>query len=851
MAVPPTSDSLASVERLRALRRLALLDTPPEEAYDRLTRLATRLLRVPIALVNLIAEDRQFFKSAVGMGELRALPIGTGVCAYAVASGKPLVLEDARQDPRFSSNPIVTEYGLVSYVGIPLITAEGHALGTFCVVDTAPRRWSDDDIALMSDLASAVMTEIELRSAVREAARSAEEAEAARTAADAARQTLQETVEGLDAIVWEADEATWRFSFVSAPAEEMLGYPVEQWLADPEFRKTYIHPEDHEHVVRHCTVETAAGRNHDVQYRAVAADGRILWLHDHISLIRDATGRVVRLRGMMVDVTAARETEAALRESEARHRSLTDDVLDTSEVGTFILNAGFHIVWANRAVATFFGVDRDQILGADKRRLIRERIAGSGEDAERFSATVLAAYDDNTYTETFECRVLPGEGREERWLAHWSQPIRSGVYAGGRIEHYYDITDRKRAEDAEREEARLVATLQRIGRTLASELDRDILLQTVTEAATELAGAEVGAFVYNGRNERGEAHTLCRVSGEWKDALEEVLSAETMPAFEPGDETDVIRSDDLTQDARRTRTPFQSAVRDGDPLVRSYLSVPVVAHCGDVLGGLLFGHRETGRFSEKHERLAQGIAGWAAVALDNARLYEAARRAAREREEMVAIVSHDLRNPLNTIGMSSSLLTEVELTREQHAAHVGTIRRAAAQMTRLVADLLDVTRSGAGRLKVSPRAENAEVLVREAEELARPLAAAKGCGLVLDLADDLPAVRADRERVLQVFSNMIGNAIDFTPCDGRITLGAAREEGAVRFFVADTGAGIPPADLPNIFDQFWQGRAPGRQGTGLGLAIAKAIVEAHGGRIRADTAPGSGAILSFTIPRAS
>lgn len=848
MAVSPTSDPLTSVERLRALRRLAILDTPPEEAYDRLTRLATRLLGVPIALVNLIDEERQFFKSAVGMGELRELPIGTGVCSYAVATREPLVLEDARQDPRFSSNPIVTEHGLVSYVGIPLITAEGHALGTFCVVDTEPRRWSGDDIALMSDLASAVLTEIELRSAGREAARSAEEAEAARAAADAARQTLQETVEGLDAIVWEADEATWQFSFVSAQAEEMLGYPVEQWLADPEFWKTYIHPEDHAHVVRRCTAETAAGRNHDVQYRAVAADGRVLWLHDHISLIRDATGQVVRLRGMMVDVTASKAVEAALRESEARHRSLTDDVLDTSEVGTFILSSDFHIVWANRAVAKFFGLDRDGILGSDKRALIRQRIADVVQDAERFSSTVLAAYDDNTYAESFECRVLAGEGREERWLAHWSQPIVRGLYAGGRIEHYYDITDRKRAEDAEREEARLVATLQRIGRTLASELDRDILLQTVTEAATELAGAEVGAFVYNGRNDRGEAQTLCRVSGEWKDALEEVLGAETTPPFEPANETAVIRSDDLTQDAPRTLTRFQAAVRDGNPLVRSYLSVPVVARCGEVLGGLLFGHRETGRFSERHERLGQGIAGWAAVALDNARLYEAARRAAREREEMVAIVSHDLRNPLNTIGMSSALLTELELTKEQQAVQIGTIRRAAAQMTRLVADLLDVTRSGAGRLKVSPRRENAEVLVRDAEELARPLAAAKGCGLVLELADDLPAVRADRERVLQVFSNMIGNAIDFTPSDGRITLGAAREEGTVRFSVADTGVGIPAADLPNIFDQFWQGRTPGRQGTGLGLAIAKAIVEAHGGRISADTVPGSGAILSFTIP---
>lgn len=138
--------------------------------------------------------------------------------------------------------------------------------------------------------------------------------------------------------------------------------------------------------------------------------------------------------------------EQALQASEARYRSLTDDVLDTSKIGTFILDSDFDIVWITEATEMFFGIDRDEVVGADKRQLINDHIKDIFEDSKTFAETVLATYEDNTYVEEFECHVLPGEDRDERWLAHWSQPIESGTYEGGRIEHYTDITDRKRHE---------------------------------------------------------------------------------------------------------------------------------------------------------------------------------------------------------------------------------------------------------------------------------------------------------------------------------------------------------------------------------------------------------------------
>ncbi len=145
-----------------------------------------------------------------------------------------------------------------------------------------------------------------------------------------------------------------------------------------------------------------------------------------------------------------REAEA-LRESEERYRSLINDVVESSDVGMFILDADFKVVWINKAIEKFFGIRREDVIGRDKRALVKEKIKFIFEDSDGFATKVLATYDNNTYVENFECHVLPGPGRKERWLEHWSQPIKSGLYAEGRIEHYYDITDRKRAEEALRE----------------------------------------------------------------------------------------------------------------------------------------------------------------------------------------------------------------------------------------------------------------------------------------------------------------------------------------------------------------------------------------------------------------
>jgi signal transduction histidine kinase len=230
------------------------------------------------------------------------------------------------------------------------------------------------------------------------------------------------------------------------------------------------------------------------------------------------------------------------------------------------------------------------------------------------------------------------------------------------------------------------------------------------------------------------------------------------------------------------------------------------------------------------------------------RQYEQAQEAVAAREEVLKIVSHDLRNPLSTIAMSASLMLDEELTPEVRKKQLQTIKRAGERMNRMIQDLLEVAKLEAGRLALRTRPTDVGAIVAEAFDTLSPIAAAKSIKLETKVAAALPLVDADAGRVQQVLSNLVGNAVKFTPEAGRIILRADRNDGFVRLQVEDTGPGIPADRLEHVFGRFWQADRTDRRGLGLGLAIAKAIVEAHGGRIWVESEEGKGTTFSFTLP---
>jgi PAS domain S-box-containing protein len=229
-------------------------------------------------------------------------------------------------------------------------------------------------------------------------------------------------------------------------------------------------------------------------------------------------------------------------------------------------------------------------------------------------------------------------------------------------------------------------------------------------------------------------------------------------------------------------------------------------------------------------------------------LYEAAEEAARQREEVMGIVSHDLRNPLNVIVAATSLMTDVELTEDKKAKQITVIKRSARRMIRLIEDLLDATRIQAGSLRIHREPFVARLAIEEATSALLPLMEDKGLSLRIEIDDGAYMIDADRTRVLQVLDNLLSNAIRHSPEGGPVQVRLEPSGDGLVFAVADQGPGIPETDRPHLFEKFWQGKGKSGGGAGLGLAICKGIVEAHGGRIWLDDSVPTGATIRFALP---
>jgi PAS domain S-box-containing protein len=286
--------------------------------------------------------------------------------------------------------------------------------------------------------------------------------------------------------------------------------------------------------------------------------------------------------------------------------------------------------------------------------------------------------------------------------------------------------------------------------------------------------------------------------------------------------------------------------------VTSFVAVPLLMR-GQPLGALLLGSSTMSRvFGHGDLRLAEALADRAAVAIENARHYRSSVNATQLRDQVLGIVAHDLRNPLSTILMQTSALKRQGPKLERRSEKpMDVIHRAATRMNRLIQDLLDVAVMEAGQLTINRARLSAGGLIAEVVDMQRPLASSSSLEIRVEVDPDVAEVWGDRDRLIQVFENLIGNAIKFTQAGGRITAGATSRDDEVVFWVADTGGGIPSENLPRVFDRFWTATRTGRQGAGLGLPITKGIVEAHGGRIWVESTVGSGSTFFFTIPRIS
>jgi signal transduction histidine kinase len=434
--------------------------------------------------------------------------------------------------------------------------------------------------------------------------------------------------------------------------------------------------------------------------------------------------------------------------------------------------------------------------------------------------------------------LVAGLGRQMRLLASEAMQRRRDAER--------DAREAKLArESAEREERR-TAYLAAAAEQLAASLDYE---QTITSLSRLIVPNLAEMCVVDMTDSEG---ALRRAAVAHRNPEDEALLAPMLGSMRhdiPEPLIHIIRSGEPSL-VGATSPLFEYITGQAEGGTRTLVFLPLVSR-GQTIGIVAAVSPSNKPFTNDDLPLFLDLSRRASLAIDNARLYLESQQAVRAREEVLAIVSHDLRNPLSAITLGASLLLMSKNLSDEDREQVETMQVSAERMARLIADLLDVTRlEGGKRLPVEPAPVAVVELLDEAQELFRSQAAVANVSIESDCANTADAVFADHHRVMQVLSNLIGNSLKFTPPSGTIRVCAEPHPDGVLFMIADTGPGIPKEHLSHIFTPYWQAKRAERLGAGLGLPIARGIVEAHGGRIWAESEPGQGTRFYFTLPAA-
>jgi PAS domain S-box-containing protein len=559
-------------------------------------------------------------------------------------------------------------------------------------------------------------------------------------------------------------------------------------------------------------------------------DDHLLWL------IHDVSGRVrEEERAQQLEAE-----QAARAEAEAARQRITN-ILESISDAFVALDHEARITYLNRRAEQLLGRSRKELLGQVSWEVFPE-LKGSVFEDEYRRATRQGV---NVSIEEYHAPM-------RAWVELHAFPTSDGLTI-----YFRNITGRKRAEANQR-------FLAEASAKLAASIEYEKTLEIVARLAVPFLADSCILYLldHDGTIRRVKSfhadpdldvrlgEELRRVSLDPQvpeSPISRVIvtgESTLMPAV-PGAFIRLLASSPDHLEALREIAPGSAMV------------VPLVSR-GRIFGALGLGGavpRQT--YTEADLALAEELAARAALAIDNARLYAEARQAAQARQEVLHVVSHDLRNSLNATQLNLDVLLSREPAHERRVRsqqQLEAIRRAAQQMQRMVQDLLDAESIQAGRLAIQPEPVEVPKLVEETIETLQLVADGKSLDLQVRLEPELPPIHADPGRLQQVLTNLLGNAIKFSRPGGRIVLGVERtgEAGGVEvcFRVTDSGFGIPPDELPHIFERYWQGahsRQIGR-GAGLGLTIAKGIVEAHHGRIWAESEVGKGSTFCFTLP---
>ncbi|GAB1541222.1 hypothetical protein NUACC21_38920 [Scytonema sp. NUACC21] len=633
----------------------------------------------------------------------------------------------------------------------------------------------------------------------------------------------------------------------TAGLTRILGYSLAEAEPTANWWLERVHPEDLQRIQQEAAVVLATRDRYTSEYRVRNKDNQYVHVTDcGIVAARDADGRPTRIVGSTVDITQRKQAEEALFRSEERLRLAQR----AAKVGTWEWNLLTGEVSWSEGIWHLLGIEQ----GAETPSFtfwVDFIYTGDRQQAQRNIEAAIA--ESEYYYDEFRIQRRDGT---IRWLASKGRVLRNG---DGRAERLLgvniDITERKRIEEErtqllarEQQHTRRLQKLAFASIAINSTLSVNERLRLITDLARDIIEAH-------------QSVTSMTIDENWSQAIHTVSLSDKYARWREyeaqpdgsGIYTLVCR---MQRPIRMTQAELEAhpawrrfgKEASNHPPMRGWLAAPFTDRNGKNMGLIQLSDKYVGEFTQEDEAILVQLAQMASAAIDIAQLYEESQRANRVKDEFLAILSHELRSPLNPILGWSTLLKTRKLDEAKTAEAIATIERNAKLQIQLIDDLLDVSRILQGKLTLNVAPVNLPIIIEAAIETMRTAAVAKSILIHTELSN-VGRVSGDSGRLQQVVWNLLSNAIKFTPHGGRVEIWLEQVGNQAKLAVTDTGIGINPEFLPYVFDYFRQADASTTRkfgGLGLGLAIVRHLVELHGGVVSA-ASPGEGQGATFTV----
>ncbi|MCB0169391.1 MAG: response regulator [Anaerolineae bacterium] len=791
-------------QRLQALCDLNILDTPPEERFNRFVRLAKQIFNVPMAMVSLVDADRQWYKACYGVS-IRETPRDISFCGHAIVTDKTFVIPDAHLDERFADNPLVTGTPFIRfYAGHPIKTLNGNKIGSFCIIDREPRYLSDDELETLRDLAALVENELnyaEVSYLKQEISHINDQLLQDIQHRKKIEQTLRErdqligvVVNNLPIILFALDK-NGVFTLSEGKGLEKLGIEPEIAVGNSIF--------DINCELSSLTDNVNLALAGENSVTSVTQVG--LALEVHLIPFNNSEERIEGVIGLAFDVTERQRAEEALTQQQTFLRQIIDRIPHF----IFAKDAAMRFTLANEAFARAYGTTVQNLIGKTDEHfnpnieLVNQYnnddlfVIESGEEIIRSEDKVINIHGQTRWRQTIKRPVMSEDGQSRQVL---------GVVT--------DITDQKWAEIALRESEKQLYEAQRIAR--------------------------LGSWSWD----------VTSNNLVWNDLLYEIFDVPKgkQMTFEAYQET--LHPDEREQIIET----IQNAMETGagcysfeNRIVHKNGNVRYVSSRGDII-------RDKNGLPIKLIGIAQDITERKQYEQELEQAKRQAEAATRAKSEFLANMSHEIRTPMNGIIGMTSLLLDTRLSDEQEE-FVETIRTSGDTLLNIINDILDFSKIEAGKLDIEEHPFDLQTCIEEALDLVVTRATDKGLDLAYVIEPNLPCTFVgDVTRIRQILVNLLGNAVKFTQKGEVVVTVQGQQLGDNNYklitAVKDTGIGIPKNRLNRLFKSFSQIDVSTTRrygGTGLGLVISKHLSEMMGGTVWVESNEGQGSTFFFSI----